>query len=220
MLPEFLYHPHRNKSISHSRRFYDVHLFVLDSESFEFVHKETYSRMGNRICYKKNSWERGEACVSNLYPWFSSAQHIHWISPQNAENGDPKVLKSGWPEIPGKPGFVENFHRNAQSGKIREIHFGDAVLVILGGIFWGKWEWPKLIFWAGVIHSAQNVSRMCMCIEFLIKKKRIRMCFSCWDDMCWPIPPSHRKNELSQCSFLMHSALHESYVMIRVAILQ
>ena len=41
------------------------------------------------------------------YFFVSGAQHIIFISPQNAGNGDPKVLKSGWPwEIPGNSGFL------------------------------------------------------------------------------------------------------------------
>ena len=57
----------------------------------------------------------------------STAQHINFISPQNAENGDPKVLKSGW------PGNCGEFPQKPRSREFREIHFGDPISVIRGG---------------------------------------------------------------------------------------
>ena len=85
--------------------------------------------------------------------------YINFISRQNAENGDPKVLKSGWPGNSGKFRVCGEF---PQKTPIRGIpgnsfwgpHFGD-----LGGIFWGKWERPKLICWAGVPLRQQIITK-------------------------------------------------------------
>ena len=122
-------------------------------------------------------------CFLSVFPFFSRdfrsalPKHINLISPQNAENGDPKIQNR---DGPGNSGEIQGFCRisteTLDPGKFREIRFGDPILAIWG-IFWGKWEWPKLICWAGVNFWVQHREKSCFFrVNEKNKERKIREC--------------------------------------------
>ena len=87
----------------------------------------------------------GESHDFSLKPlWLSAAQHINFISPENAENGDPQNPKSGWA---GKFREVQGFCRISTEtlgpGNPRKFIFGTPFLAIWGD-FRGEMRMAKV----------------------------------------------------------------------------
>ena len=57
-----VYHAHGNKYMSNSHRFFDVNVFVLNSNSLT---KRVFARMCIPVCYNIKSFEKRRVCVSN-----------------------------------------------------------------------------------------------------------------------------------------------------------
>ena len=80
----------------------------------------------------KRTPEHDQFITKILGTLFSTAQHINFMSPQNGKMG-PKVLKSGWARKFRELGVSGEFpQRTPVSRELREIHFGDPILVIWG----------------------------------------------------------------------------------------
>ena len=70
--------------------------------------------------------------------WISAAQHINFISPQNAEIGDPKIRNRGGPGNSGKFRFSVEFLQKPSIQVIPGNPFWGPHFQRFGGIFWGK----------------------------------------------------------------------------------